>query len=97
VVFAIDRLSFLYACRHCLWIVGNGATLDESGSVWMDIVIDAKKRGCFFDAYEDESLAKAMIGAMEHDHINILLNNDSFLFRKTRWKVRMVKKNSFFC
>ncbi|KAE7998939.1 hypothetical protein FH972_003432 [Carpinus fangiana] len=74
--------------RHCLWIVGNGATLDESGSVWMELVIDAKSRGCFFDADEDDSLAQAMTDAMaEHDQIHILLTNDSFLFRKARWKI----------
>lgn len=88
-VLAINRAQFHNACRHCLWIVGNGPTLDESGSVWMKLVIDAKTRGCFFDADEDDSLAQAMTEAMvEHDQIHILLSNDSFLFRKARWKVR---------
>ena len=87
-VLAINRTQFRNGCRHCLWIVGNGATLDESGAVWMELVIDAKSRGCFFDADEDDSLAQAMTDAMvEHDQIHILLANDSFLFRKARWKV----------
>lgn len=68
--------------------MGNGRTLEESGSVWREVVIDAKTRGCFFDADEDESSAQAMtVALLEHVQIDILFNNDSFLFRKARWKV----------
>ncbi|GLT61225.1 hypothetical protein SLA2020_339470 [Shorea laevis] len=78
----------LTRARHCLWIVGNGRTLEESGSVWREVVIDAKTRGCFFDADEDESSAQAMtVALLEHVQIDVLFNNDSFLFRKARWKV----------
>ncbi|KAK7255004.1 hypothetical protein RIF29_28403 [Crotalaria pallida] len=47
----------LTRARHCLWILGNGTTLLNSESVWEKLVIDAKERGCFYDAYEDECLA----------------------------------------
>lgn len=78
----------LTRARHCLWIVGNGATLYQSGSVWKELVIDAKKRGCFYDADEDKSLAQALVATVvENDQMDILLNKDSVLFRKARWKV----------
>lgn len=68
--------------------MGNGATLYQSGSVWKELVIDAKKRGCFYDADEDKSLAQALVATVvENDQMNILLNKDSVLFRKARWKV----------
>jgi senataxin len=36
-------------CRHCLWILGNAATLCGSGSVWEELVQDALDRRCFFN------------------------------------------------
>ncbi|XP_058099760.1 probable helicase MAGATAMA 3 [Magnolia sinica] len=56
----------LTRARHCLWIVGNGQTLIKSGSIWKKIVLDAKHRGCFFNAMEDASLAKEIICANKH-------------------------------
>ncbi|XP_058098074.1 helicase sen1-like isoform X1 [Magnolia sinica] len=50
----------LTRARHCLWILGNGQTLINSGSIWKRIVLDAKHRGCFFNAKDDRSLAKAI-------------------------------------
>ncbi|KAG7997202.1 hypothetical protein I3843_01G200400 [Carya illinoinensis] len=83
----------LTRARHCLWIVGNGATLNNSGTVWTELVIDAKRRGCFYNADEDKSLAKAITAALiKQDQMGTLLNNDSFLFRKTRWKPPRKKK-----
>jgi hypothetical protein len=35
-------------------------TLLKSGSVWKKLVLDAKKRGCFYEANEDKSLAHVM-------------------------------------
>ncbi|KAF5466228.1 hypothetical protein F2P56_016175 [Juglans regia] len=78
----------LTRARHCLWIVGNGATLNNSGTVWTELVIDAKKRGCFYNADEDQSLAVAIRAALvKQGQMGSLLKNDSFLFRKTIWKV----------
>ncbi|XP_058098086.1 helicase SEN1-like isoform X2 [Magnolia sinica] len=56
----------LTRARYCLWIVGNGQTLIKSGSIWKKIVLDAKRRGCFFNAMEDASLAKEIVRANEH-------------------------------
>ena len=75
-------------CRHCLWILGNEATLTRSCTIWKELVIDAKKRGRFYNADVDKNLAQAItVALVEHNQIHILLNMDSFLFRKTKWKV----------
>ncbi|KAF9603100.1 hypothetical protein IFM89_033825, partial [Coptis chinensis] len=46
--------------RFCFWILGNERTLINSDSVWKKLVLDAKSRGCYYDAEEDESLPKAL-------------------------------------
>ncbi|KAE9621239.1 putative P-loop containing nucleoside triphosphate hydrolase [Lupinus albus] len=46
----------LTRARHCLWILGNGTTLLNSDSVWEKLIIDAKKRGCFYNVQDDISL-----------------------------------------
>ncbi|XP_058744792.1 helicase SEN1-like [Vicia villosa] len=46
--------------RYCLWILGNESTLINSDSVWRNIVVDAKKRGCFHNAEEDKKLGQAI-------------------------------------
>ncbi|KAI8004807.1 Helicase SEN1 [Camellia lanceoleosa] len=75
----------LTRARHCLWILGNGATLINSGSVWKKIVVDAKARGCFYDANDDKNLAQALGGALvELNQLDILLKPGSFLFSNTR-------------
>ncbi|XP_058098078.1 helicase sen1-like isoform X3 [Magnolia sinica] len=51
----------LTRARHCLWILGNARTLIDSGTIWKEIVLDAKQRGCFFNAKDDVSLAEAVI------------------------------------
>ncbi|XP_042469677.1 uncharacterized protein LOC122052288 isoform X2 [Zingiber officinale] len=50
----------LTRARYCLWILGNEPTLRSSRSIWANIVQDAKARGCFFNAIEDKSIAKAI-------------------------------------
>lgn len=54
----------LTRARHCLWIVGNGTTLENSRSVWSKLVFDAKGRGCFHNADEDKNLAQAIAAAL---------------------------------
>ncbi|KAI8018684.1 putative helicase MAGATAMA 3 [Camellia lanceoleosa] len=79
----------LTRARHCLWILGNGATLINSSSVWKKLVVDAKARGCFYDANDDKNLAQAVGGALvELNQLDTLLEPGSFLLRNTRWKVR---------
>ncbi len=63
-------------------------TLLKSGSVWKKLVLDAKKRGCFYEANEDKRLAQAISDALvELEQLDILLNNDSLLFKEAKWKV----------
>ncbi|KAG5534407.1 hypothetical protein RHGRI_022507 [Rhododendron griersonianum] len=77
----------LTRARHCLWILGNGATLMNSGSVWKKLVIDAQARSCFFNANDDKNLVQAVAGALvELNQLDALLTTDSLLFCNTRWK-----------
>ncbi|XP_058749127.1 uncharacterized protein LOC131622094 [Vicia villosa] len=54
----------LTRARHCLWILGNETTLENSDSVWKELVLDAKERGCFHNADEDKKLAEAIEDAL---------------------------------
>ncbi|PIA63253.1 hypothetical protein AQUCO_00200937v1 [Aquilegia coerulea] len=78
----------LTRARYCLWILGNGSTLMNSDSIWKKVVMDAQKRGCYFNVDEDETLSEALIDSMlKLDRLQDLLNMDSILFRSARWKV----------
>ncbi|KAK8956076.1 hypothetical protein KSP40_PGU021803 [Platanthera guangdongensis] len=68
----------LTRARHCLWILGNGPTLTSSGSIWGELVRDAKDRGCFFNAYEDKILYRTIMNAcIELGQIDSLLCMDA--------------------
>ncbi|XP_028800617.1 probable helicase MAGATAMA 3 isoform X3 [Neltuma alba] len=54
----------LTRARHCLWILGNAETLEKSGSVWRKVVNDAKQRGCFHNADDDQNMAQAFKGPL---------------------------------
>ncbi|KAI8015531.1 DEAD-box ATP-dependent RNA helicase 56 [Camellia lanceoleosa] len=83
----------LTRARHCLWILGNGATLINSGSVWKKLVVDAKARGCFYDVNDDKNLAQALGGVLvELNQLDILLKPGSFLFSNTRWNNLLAPK-----
>ena len=46
--------------------------------MWQKIVADAKERGCFFNANDDQDLSGAIIKAViELDEVESLLNMDS--------------------
>ncbi|XP_061342415.1 uncharacterized protein LOC133288626 [Gastrolobium bilobum] len=78
----------LTRARHCLWILGNERTLTNQENVWKALVLDARKRQCFFNADEDKDLAKSIWSAKkELDQLDDFLNADSVLFRNSRWKV----------
>lgn len=47
-------------CRHCLWILGNAATLRGSGSIWEELVEDATDRRCLFN-WEDGAGVSSLI------------------------------------
>lgn len=68
--------------------MGNARTLANSESVWEALVCDAKDRNCFFNADDDKDLAKAILEVKkELDQLDDLLNEDSILFKRARWKV----------
>ncbi|KAF8052886.1 hypothetical protein N665_1494s0001 [Sinapis alba] len=77
----------LTRARFCLWILGNEATLMNSKSVWRYLIQDARKRDCFHNAEEDESLAHAIIDTAKIEFIQLdtPLNN-------SRWKVCFSEK-----
>ncbi|KAG7986340.1 hypothetical protein I3843_03G074500 [Carya illinoinensis] len=77
----------LTRARYCLWILGNGVTLLNSNSIWKKLVLDAKERECFHNADEDKSLSQAIIAALVEHQPDVLLSNDSLLFREARWKI----------
>ncbi|KAB5560828.1 hypothetical protein DKX38_005785 [Salix brachista] len=77
----------LTRARYCLWILGNGATLVNSDTIWKKLVTDAKNRRCFYNADKDTSLSKAMMDAcLELGQLDDLFNANSLLFRNARWK-----------
>ncbi|VFQ99747.1 unnamed protein product [Cuscuta campestris] len=55
----------LTRARYCLWVLGNSSTLINSGSVWRDLVVDSKARGCYYDACSDSNLEKAIADASD--------------------------------
>ncbi|KAL8109734.1 hypothetical protein AgCh_025728 [Apium graveolens] len=54
----------LTRARYCLLILGNEETLERSRTIWWDLVVDAKGRGCFYDASKDDGLARVMADAL---------------------------------
>ncbi|CAL2229728.1 unnamed protein product [Prunus armeniaca] len=78
----------LTRARHCLWILGNEATLSNSNSIWKNLILDTKKRNCFYNVDEDNNLAQAIAAALlEHNQLHTLLDADSLLFKNAKWKV----------
>ncbi|XP_039138894.1 probable helicase MAGATAMA 3 [Dioscorea cayenensis subsp. rotundata] len=68
----------LTRARHCLWIIGNAATLTSSGTVWSKLVRDAKNRGCFFNAQKDRGIMDVIIKNLpEIDQLADLVDIDS--------------------
>ncbi|CAA7045960.1 unnamed protein product [Microthlaspi erraticum] len=54
----------LTRARYCLWVIGNETTLALSGSIWAKLVMDSKRRKCFFDAKDNKKLRDAMNDAL---------------------------------
>nr|XP_010316550.1 uncharacterized protein LOC101252144 isoform X1 [Solanum lycopersicum]XP_019067902.1 uncharacterized protein LOC101252144 isoform X1 [Solanum lycopersicum] len=83
----------LTRARHCLWIIGNEATLKSSGSVWKILVQDARVRGCFHESQNDKDLVKSMAAALvDIDLLDIKIRLYSVIFEGTRWKVSIDDK-----
>ncbi|KAI3995456.1 hypothetical protein MKX01_006678 [Papaver californicum] len=78
----------LTRARYCLWVLGDGKALMNNESVWRKIVLDAKRRGCYFNAEEDKRLSKVIIDSLvECGQLNDLLRMKSLIFKGARWKV----------
>ncbi|OQU84722.1 hypothetical protein SORBI_3004G113500 [Sorghum bicolor] len=56
-----EDIIILSTVRHCLWILGNAATLHGSGSIWAELVRDAEKRGCLFNWNDGTSAASSPV------------------------------------
>ncbi|KAK1378792.1 DNA-binding protein smubp-2 [Heracleum sosnowskyi] len=54
----------LTRARHCLLILGNEETLKRRRTIWRELVLDAKARGCFFNASKDDGLDRVMTDAL---------------------------------
>ncbi|CAN6830516.1 unnamed protein product [Brassica oleracea] len=57
----------LTRARHCLWVVGNEATLALSDSIWGKLISESRSRGCFFEAADEKNLRDAMNEALLED------------------------------
>lgn len=80
----------LTRARYCLWIVGNWTTLAKSGSVWKKVAIDAKTRGCFYDADDDLHSKQAKTGSLAKINQLSVSKPDFFgslNLGKAKWKV----------
>ena len=60
----------------------------RSDSIWKDLVCDAKKRNCLFDADADKCLKKIIIDAKkELEPLNDMVKGNSLLVKHVKWKV----------
>jgi hypothetical protein len=66
-----NLLLNIFYYRHCLWILGNATTLASSGSIWSDLVRDAKDRGCFFNASRDNGISRVIAKQRDLDRVNV--------------------------
>lgn len=70
----------------------------NSGSIWERIVLDARSRGCYHNADEDDRLSHAITNSIiDLGQVGDLLHLSSPLFRKARWKVRNLELFSRLC
>lgn len=60
----------------------------NSGSIWKNLVLDAKDRGCFYNVSEDKHLSQAAtVALVEFRQFDSLFSADSFIFNDAKWKV----------
>ncbi|KAL8194025.1 hypothetical protein R6Q57_026267 [Mikania cordata] len=79
----------LTRARYCLWILGNESTLMNSDTIWKNLIIDAKDRGCFYNVSQDTNLAEAAVLALfELGQLDNLFTTDSLLFNEAKWQVK---------
>nr|GMC62486.1 probable helicase MAGATAMA 3 isoform X1 [Ipomoea batatas] len=86
----------LTRAKYCLWVLGNGATLINSGSVWGDLVQYSKARGCYYDACSDKNLEKVIADSSDELTTKLSamsLSNKPGSSFKASGKVKNFKKN----
>ncbi|WVZ86863.1 LOW QUALITY PROTEIN: hypothetical protein U9M48_033583 [Paspalum notatum var. saurae] len=83
----------LTRARHCLWILGNAKTLLNSGSVWADLVRDAKDRHCFFNASSDKAISCA-IAKQKSFHKRVKAKKNTHISSSNNFGVRWVELGS---
>ncbi|KAM0848265.1 hypothetical protein ACQ4PT_054496 [Festuca glaucescens] len=69
----------LTRAKHCLWILGDPATLSSRMTIWQEIVVDAKKRGCFYNVNKDKDLSTAVSSVIKKKEVSNRLKMDSGL------------------
>uniref|UniRef100_A0A1J3JVN5 Putative helicase MAGATAMA 3 n=1 Tax=Noccaea caerulescens TaxID=107243 RepID=A0A1J3JVN5_NOCCA len=75
----------LTRARHCLWVIGNGATLALSGTIWTKLIRESRRRKCFYDAVDDNNLRDAMNDALlKVDMTDVFSSFKSLSLRKER-------------
>lgn len=77
----------LTRAKHCMWVLGNQATLCKSGSIWERLVLDAKNRHCLYNAEDDKALGDAINKAHIELDEDDLLNMDSLYISKRRGQI----------
>ncbi|KAJ0433421.1 putative TPR and ankyrin repeat-containing protein [Helianthus annuus] len=79
---------YLTWARHCLWILGDESMHLKGAFIWKSLILEAKARGCFFQADENKDLAKVIVEVKKDLHqLDKLLSGESTLFQNTTWKV----------
>lgn len=87
------RYLFHFEYRHCLWILGNAATLSRSGSIWADVVRNAKERQCFFNAKSDGAISRVIakheseLSSVKDKSVTPLQVKNNTVWVLTRWSL----------
>ena len=93
----ILHMNHMLFGRHCLWILGSSTTLSNNRSIWQDIVENAKRRGCFFDAKNDKDLSNIIDEAVvQIDSAENLHKMDSMHISRPRFEVLLLDPLEFF-
>ena len=94
------KLTISFGCRHCLWVLGNAATLRGSGSIWTELILDAEDRRCFFDWSDGMVVVSShatlpppsvalVIGCEEEDDRGAAAGFRAQLWRGVTWIMKM--------
>ncbi|WVZ86864.1 hypothetical protein U9M48_033583 [Paspalum notatum var. saurae] len=71
----------LTRARYCLWILGNATTLSSRGSIWADLVRNAKDRRCFFNANSDKAISRVIANQKSDRQCFFNANSDKAISR----------------